>query len=96
MSSVVDIVILMHGLQGDKGAERALEEDVLRVTAEFHTGEGGKSPMIEVKIMSIAGDVVSVQVSPDGTVRNRCRQQQDMNCLCVAREQSWSSRRRWR
>ena len=57
-------------------AERALEDDVLRVSAEFHTGEGGKSPMLEVQIMAITGDVVPVQVSADDTVRNRCRQQQ--------------------
>ena len=64
-------------------AERALEDDVLRVSAEFTTGEGGKSPMLEVQIMAITGDVFPVQVSPDDTVRNRCRQQQDMNCWCV-------------
>ena len=60
--------------------ERALEDDVLRVSAEFHTGEGGESPMLEVQIMAITGDVFPVQVSRDDTVRNRCRQQQDMNC----------------
>ena len=63
-------------------AERALEDDVLRVSVEFHTGEGGKSPMLEVQIMAITGDVFPVQVSREDTVRNRCRQQQDMNCLC--------------
>ena len=63
-------------------AERALEEDVLRVSSEFHTGEGGKSPMLEVQIVSIAGDVFTLPVSRDDTVRNHCRQQQqqqDMN-----------------
>ena len=65
-------------------AERALEDDVLRVSAEFHQpGEGGKSPMLEVQIMSITGDVFPVQVSPDDTVRNRCQHQQDLNCLCI-------------
>ena len=64
-------------------AERALEDDVLRVSAEFHTGEGGESPLLEVQIMAITGDVFPVQVSRDDTVRNRCRQQQDMNCSCV-------------
>ena len=54
-------------------AERALEDDVLRVSAEFHTGEGGESPMLEVQIMAITGDVFPVQVSRDDTVRNRCR-----------------------
>ncbi len=61
-------------------AERALEDDVLRVSAEFHQpGEGGKSPLLEVQIMAITGDVFPVQVSRDDTVRNRCRQQQDMS-----------------
>ena len=64
-------------------AERALDDDVLRVSAEFHTGEGGESPMLEVQIMAITGDVFPVQVSRDDTVRNRCRQQQDMNYSCV-------------
>ena len=80
-------------------AERALEDDVLRVSAEFHQpgeGGGGESPMLEVQIMAITGDVFPVQVSRDDTVRNRCRQQQDMNCWCVARERRWSSRRKWR
>ena len=64
--------------------ERALEDDVLRVSAEFHQpGEGGESPMLEVQIMAITGDVFPVQVSRDDTVRNRCRQQQDMNRSCV-------------
>ena len=64
--------------------ERALEDDVLRVTAELRQpGEGGESPMLEVQIMAITGDVFPVQVSRDDTVRNRCRQQQDMNCSCV-------------
>ena len=64
--------------------ERALEEDVMRVSAEFHQpGEGGESPMLEVQIMAITGDVFPVQVSRDDTVRNHCwQQQQDMNC-CV-------------
>ena len=39
--------------------------------------------MLEVQIMAITGDVFPVQVSRDDTVRNRCRQQQDMNCPCV-------------
>ena len=39
--------------------------------------------MLEVQIMAITGDVFPVQVSRDDTVRNRCRQQQDMNCSCV-------------
>ena len=65
-------------------AERALEDDVLRVSAEFHQpGEGGESPLLEVQIMSITGGVFPVQVSRDDTVRNRCRQQQDMNYSCV-------------
>ena len=34
--------------------------------------------MLEVQIMAITGDVFPVQVSRDDTVRNRCRQQQDM------------------
>ena len=64
--------------------ERALEDDVLRVSAELQQpGEGGESPMLEVQIMAITGDVFPVQVSRDDTVRNRCRQQQDMNCACV-------------
>ena len=55
-----------------------------KVSAEFHQpGEAGKSPMLEVQIMAITGDVFPVQVSRDDTVRNRCRQQQDMNCSCV-------------
>ena len=64
--------------------ERALEDDVLRVSAELQQpGEGGESPMLEVQIMAITGDVFPVQVSRDDTVRNRCRQQQDMNYSCV-------------
>ena len=64
--------------------ERALEDDVLRVSAELQQpGEGDESPMLEVQIMAITGDVFPVQVSRDDTVRNRCRQQQDMNCSCV-------------
>ena len=64
--------------------ERALEDDVLRVSAELQQpGEGGESPMLEVQIMAITGDVFPVQVSRDDTVRNRCRQQQDMSCLCI-------------
>ena len=39
--------------------------------------------MLEVQIMSIAGDAFAVQVSRDDTVRNRYWQQQDMNCSCV-------------
>ena len=50
--------------------ERALEDDVLRVSAELQQpGEGGKSPMLEVQIMAITGDVFPVQVSRDDTVR---------------------------
>ena len=50
--------------------ERALEDDVLRVSAELQQpGEGGKSPMFEVQIMAITGDVFPVQVSRDDTVR---------------------------
>ena len=65
-------------------AEGALEDDVLRVSAEFHAGEGGgESPMLEVQIMAITGDVFPLQVSRDDTVRNRCRQQQDMTYSCV-------------
>ena len=65
-------------------AEHALEDDVLRVSAELQQpGEGGESPMLEVQIMAITGDVFPVQVSCDDTVRNHCRQQQDMNYLCV-------------
>ena len=67
----------------DHPMARALEDDVLRVSAEFHTGEGGESPLLEVQIMAITGDVFPVQVSRDDTVRNRCRQQQDMNCSRV-------------
>ena len=64
--------------------ERALEDDVLRVSAELQQpGEGGESPMLEVQIMAITGDVFPVQVSRDDTVRNRCRQQQDVNSSCV-------------
>ena len=60
--------------------QRALEDDVLRVSAELQQpGEGGESPLLEVQIMAITGDVFPVQVSRDDTVRNRCRQQQDMN-----------------
>ena len=73
----------MSKLNDQPVPERALEDDVLRVSAEFHTGEGGESPMLEVQIMAITGDVFPVQVSRDDTVRNRCRQQQDMNCSCV-------------
>ena len=65
--------------------ERALEDDVLRVSAELQQpGEGGESRTVEVQIMAITGDVFPVQVSPDDTVRNRCRQQQDMSYSCVA------------
>ena len=88
-----------HTLESSTPAaiERALEDDVLRVSAELQQpGEGGESPMLEVQIMAITGDVFPVQVSRDDTVRNRCRQQQGMNCSCVSREQRWSSRRRWR
>ena len=64
--------------------QRALEDDVLRVSAELQQpGEGGESPLLEVQIMAITGDVFPVQVSPDDTVRNRCQQQQDMNRSCV-------------
>ena len=63
--------------------ERALGDDVMRVSAELHQpGEGGESPMLEVQIMAITGDVFTVPVSRDDTVRNRCRQQQDMTCSC--------------
>ena len=66
-------------------AQRALEDDVLRVSAAElqQPGEGGESPLLEVQIMAITGDVFPVQVSSDDTVRNRCRQQQDMNSSCV-------------
>ena len=65
-------------------AERALEDDVLRVSAELRQpGEGGKPPLLEVQIMAITGDVFPVQVSPDDTVRNRCRQPQDVSYSCV-------------
>ena len=47
------------------------------------SAEDSESPMLEVQIMAITGDVFPVQVSRDDTVRNRCRQQQDMSCLCV-------------
>ena len=63
--------------------ERALEDDVSRVSAELQPGEDGESPLLEVQIMAITGDVFPVQVSRDDTVRNRCRQQQDMKCSCV-------------
>ena len=54
--------------------ERALEDDVLRVSAELRQpGEGGESPMLEVRIMAITGDVFPVQVSRDDTVRIRCQ-----------------------
>ena len=47
------------------------------------SAEDGESPMLEVQIVSIAGDVFTLPVSRDDTVRNQCwQQQQDMNC-CV-------------
>ena len=39
--------------------------------------------MIEVQIMSIAGDVFPVQVSRDDMVRKSLSAEQDMICLCV-------------
>ena len=54
--------------------ERALHDDVVRVSTEFHAGEGGggESPMIEVLLMSIAGEVFKVDISRDETVRQHC------------------------
>ena len=55
--------------------ERALHDDVARVSTEFHAGEGGggESPMIEVLLVSIAGEVFKVDISRDETVRQHCR-----------------------
>ena len=74
MNAHPPVVVEAHTLgQAAAGGE---EHDV---SAE----DGGESPMLEVQIMAITGDVFPVQVSRDDTVRNRCRQQQDMNCSCV-------------
>ena len=55
--------------------ERALHDDVARVSTEFQAGEGGggESPMMEVLLMSIAGEVLKVDISRDETVRQRGR-----------------------
>ena len=51
--------------------ERALHDDVVRVSMEFQAGEGGggESTMMEVLLISIADEVFKVDISRDETVR---------------------------
>ena len=54
--------------------ERTLDHDVANVAKHFGGDEGDESSMmIEVQIMSITGDVFSVDISSDSTVPNDCR-----------------------
>ena len=54
--------------------QHALDHDVANVAKHFGGGEGEESSMmIEVQIMSITGDVFSVDISSDSTVPNDCR-----------------------
>ena len=52
--------------------QHALDHDVANVAKQFG-GEGGESSMMVVQIMSITGDVFSVDISSDSTVPNDCR-----------------------
>ena len=51
--------------------QHALDHDVANVAKHF--GGDESSMMIEVQIMSITGDVFSVDISSDSTVPNDCR-----------------------
>jgi len=50
-------------------SQRSLEDDIARVSAEFQVSgkgdAGGKSPMIEVHIMTIAGEEHTIEISRD-------------------------------
>ena len=52
--------------------QHALDHDVANVAKHFG-GEGEESSMMAVQIMSITGDVFSVDISSDSTVPNDCR-----------------------
>ena len=52
--------------------QHALDHDVANVAKHFGGDESSKM-MIEVQIMSITGDVFSVDISSDSTVPNDCR-----------------------
>ena len=51
--------------------QHALDHDVANVAKHFG-GEGEESSMMVVQIMSITGDVFSVDISSDSTVPNDC------------------------
>ena len=53
--------------------QHALDHDVANVAKHFGDGEGEESSMMVVQIMSITGDVFSVDISSDSTVPNDCR-----------------------
>ena len=53
--------------------ECTLDHDVANVAKHFVVGEGKASSMMMVQIMSITGDVFSVDISSDSTVPNDCR-----------------------
>ena len=52
--------------------QHALDHDVANV-AKLFGGEGEESSMMVVQIMSLTGDVFSVDISSDSTVPNDCR-----------------------
>ena len=63
-------------LEGDESSMMAsmactLDHDVANVAKHFG-GEGEESSMMVVQIMSITGDVFSVDISSDSTVPNDC------------------------
>ena len=63
-------------LEGDESSmmasmECTLDHDVANVAKHFREGE--ESSMMVVQIMSITGDVFSVDISSDSTVPNDCR-----------------------
>ena len=75
--------------------ECTLDHDVANVAKQFG-GEGdGSSKMIEVQIMSITGDVFSVDISSDSTVPNDCHRllADDIIVLLLTRWRSWRRRR---
>ena len=54
--------------------QHALDHDVANVAKHFGGDEGDdESSMMAVQIMSITGDVFSVDISSDSTVPNDCR-----------------------
>ena len=52
--------------------ERTLDHDVANAAKLFGGAGNKESSMIEVQIMSITGDVFSVDISSDSTVPNDC------------------------